>query len=61
MLDTLHRHDVRATFFVLGDKLRDRRKLAEGAHDNGHWIGNHTSNHLMPLGQSGERGVAGGS
>ena len=58
VLDTLHRHDVRATFFVLGDKLRDRRKLAERAHDEGHWIGNHTFNHLMPLGQCGERGVA---
>ena len=58
VLDTLRHHGVQATFFVLGDKLRDRRKLAERAHDEGHWIGNHTFNHLMPLGQSGERGVA---
>jgi peptidoglycan/xylan/chitin deacetylase (PgdA/CDA1 family) len=58
VLDTLHRHDLKATFFVLGDKLRDRRKHCERAHAEGHWIGNHTFNHLVPLGMSAEEGVA---
>lgn len=29
VLDTLRRHDIKSTFFVLGDKLRDRRKLGK--------------------------------
>jgi len=58
VLDTLRRHDVKATFFVLGHKLRDRRRLAERARDEGHWIGNHTYNHLVPLGLCAERGMA---
>jgi peptidoglycan/xylan/chitin deacetylase (PgdA/CDA1 family) len=60
VLDTLGRHDLKTTFFVLGDKLRDRRKLCERAHAEGHWIGNHTFNHLVPLGMSAERSVAAG-
>jgi len=60
VLDTLRRHDLRSTFFVLGDKLRDRRKLSERAHAEGHWIGNHTYNHLVPLGMSAESGIAAG-
>jgi peptidoglycan/xylan/chitin deacetylase (PgdA/CDA1 family) len=58
VLDTLRRHDLKSTFFVLGDKLRDRRKLSERAHAEGHWIGNHTYNHLVPLGMSAESGIA---
>lgn len=58
VLDTLARRDLKSTFFVLGDKLRDRRRLSERAHAEGHWIGNHTYNHLVPLGMSAERGIA---
>lgn len=58
VLDTLARHDIKATFFVLGEKLRDRRKLSERAHAEGHWIGNHTFNHMVPLGLSLERGMS---
>ncbi|HVY19454.1 MAG TPA: polysaccharide deacetylase family protein [Bauldia sp.] len=58
VLDTLQRHDIRATFFVVGDKLRDRRKFAERAHAEGHWIGNHTFNHQVPLGLTTEPGMA---
>jgi peptidoglycan/xylan/chitin deacetylase (PgdA/CDA1 family) len=58
VLDSLRRHDIRSTFFVLGDKLRDRRRLAERAHAEGHWIGNHTYNHIVPLGMSSESGIA---
>ncbi|HWA89848.1 MAG TPA: polysaccharide deacetylase family protein [Rhizomicrobium sp.] len=58
VLDTLRRHEVKATFFVVGDKMRDRRGLAERAHAEGHWIGNHTFNHQVPLGLTAEAGVA---
>lgn len=58
VLDTLRRREISATFFVLGDKMRDRRGLAERAHAEGHWIGNHTYNHLVPLGLSAEPGLS---
>lgn len=53
VLDILKEKGVKTTFFVLGDKLRDpeRMALVRRAHDEGHWIGNHTFNHLTPLGK----------
>jgi len=58
VLDVLARHDVRASFFVIGDKLRDpaRRAVCERAHSEGHWIGNHTFHHLTPLGLGRHKG-----
>lgn len=58
VLDTLRRQGIKSTFFVLGEKLRDRRRLAERGRDEGHWIGNHTYNHMVPLGMSAETGIA---
>ena len=58
VLDTLRRHDIKSSFFVLGERLRDRRKLAERAHAEGHWIGNHTYNHVVPLGICAEAGMS---
>jgi len=52
VLDVLARHGVKSTFFVIGEKL-DRpghRALAERAHAEGHWIGNHTWSHSLPFG-----------
>ena len=53
VLEVLRKEKVLATFFVLGAKLADpaRRKLAEQAHAEGHWIGNHTMTHGTPLGR----------
>jgi peptidoglycan-N-acetylglucosamine deacetylase len=53
VLDILARRGIRATFFVLGQKLVDPqlRALAARAHDGGHWIGNHTFTHSVPLGE----------
>jgi peptidoglycan-N-acetylglucosamine deacetylase len=53
VLGTLRRHDIRATFFVLGKNLADPalKALARRAHDEGHWIGNHTYSHGVPLGK----------
>lgn len=56
VLRALERRGLKATFFVLGKKLADpdRRRLAERAHDEGHWLGNHTFNHATPLGERAE-------
>lgn len=53
VLDVLGERGIRTTFFVIGEKLADpaRRKLAARAHDEGHWIGNHTFTHTVPLGE----------
>jgi len=60
VLEVLKQANVAATFFVLGSKLADpaRRRLAEQAHSEGHWIGNHTMTHRRPLGTITEPGVA---
>ena len=50
VLDVLAARDVRATFFVVGRELRKARPLAERAVGEGHWIGNHTMTHSVPLG-----------
>jgi peptidoglycan/xylan/chitin deacetylase (PgdA/CDA1 family) len=53
VLDILGNAGVPATFFVLGSKLADpeRRGIAKRAHAEGHWIGNHTKTHSVPLGR----------
>jgi peptidoglycan/xylan/chitin deacetylase (PgdA/CDA1 family) len=52
VLDVLARHGVKSTFFVIGEKLArpGHRAPAERAHAEGHWIGNHTWSHSLPLG-----------
>ncbi len=53
VLDILRERGITTTFFVIGEKLGDpeRRKLATRAYEEGHWIGNHTFTHSVPLGQ----------
>ena len=53
VLDVLARRGIAATFFVLGHKIADPAcfALAERAHAEGHWIGNHTWSHDRPLGE----------
>ena len=60
VLEVLKREKILATFFVLGAKLADpaRRRLAAQAHAEGHWIGNHTMTHGVPLGRLREPGAA---
>lgn len=50
VLDTLRSEDIRASFFVIGTKLMQARELAERAVEEGHWLGNHTWSHTIPLG-----------
>jgi peptidoglycan-N-acetylglucosamine deacetylase len=53
VLDILGQRGIKTTFFVIGEKLADpaRRELAARAHGEGHWIGNHTYTHSVPLGR----------
>ena len=53
VLDILEDHGVRATFFVIGEKIRASKtaaEIVERACAAGHWIGNHTDTHGTPLG-----------
>jgi peptidoglycan/xylan/chitin deacetylase (PgdA/CDA1 family) len=60
MLEILRQRGIRTTFFVIGEKLGnpERRRLAMRAHDEGHWIGNHTFTHSVPLGRQRDPGSA---
>ena len=51
VLDVLAAREIKATFFVVGAKLARHRELAERAHEEGHWIGNHTYTHSAPFGE----------
>jgi peptidoglycan/xylan/chitin deacetylase (PgdA/CDA1 family) len=53
LLDILARHGVRATFFVLGERVAHRALTVRRAVDEGHAIGNHSWDHprLTELGQ----------
>lgn len=55
VLAVLARRRIPATFFVVGQKLRDpaARACAERARAEGHAIGNHTLTHGDPLGRRG--------
>jgi len=60
VLDTLAKHAVPASFFVIGKNLAmpGRRALCERAAAEGHWIGNHSYTHSGPLGLRKEAGLA---
>ena len=45
LLEVLDRHGVRATFFMIGQFVRQRPELARQVHRAGHLIGNHTMTH----------------
>src|ERR1700691_4697722 len=53
VLDSLAQHNLKATFFVLGQKVSEpaRARIARRAIEEGHRIGNHTFSHTTPLGQ----------
>lgn len=60
VLDVLGRRGVKATFFVIGRKIADpeRRALAGRAQAEGHWVGNHTYTHSVPLGRQPDAAIA---
>ena len=45
ILDTLKEHDIKATFFMVGDNVRKYPELFERIKAEGHQVGNHTFNH----------------
>jgi peptidoglycan/xylan/chitin deacetylase (PgdA/CDA1 family) len=45
LLETLARHQVRATFFLIGKYVVSQRPLVRQMHEAGHLIGNHTWTH----------------
>lgn len=54
VLDILARHDIKSTFFVVGNRLARHRGAAQRAFDEGHWIGNHTWSHSHPFREKGD-------
>lgn len=45
ILDLLDRHDVKATFFVIGEKAEKHPYLIREIHRRGHQVGNHSWSH----------------
>ncbi len=45
VLDLLAEHDVQATFFIIGEQVREFPKIAKRIADSGHQICNHTMTH----------------
>ena len=46
VLDLLDKHDVKATFFMVGDNIRKHPEEFRMVVERGHRIGNHTFNHI---------------
>ena len=55
LLDVLARHDVRATFFLIGRFVRQRPEIVRAIRAAGHLVGNHTMSHPVLLFQSPRR------
>jgi peptidoglycan/xylan/chitin deacetylase (PgdA/CDA1 family) len=49
LLDVLARHQVRATFFLIGERARAYPRIAERIARAGHAVGNHTMHHPQPF------------
>ena len=45
ILDALHKHQVHATFLVVGTLIREKPELIREISDAGHTVGNHTMTH----------------
>lgn len=46
VLDLLARHDIKATFFCIGDNIRKHPEIFRRILEEGHSVGNHTFHHL---------------
>lgn len=47
LLEGLEERNVRATFFLLGEKIEERTEVVEKMHEDGHLIGNHSYSHVQ--------------
>src|SRR5512132_4259768 len=54
LLEVLARHEVKATFFMMGKYVEARPEIAREVHSAGHTVGNHTYSHpnLIFVGES---------
>ena len=52
LLDVLAKHDVPATFFMIGRFVRERPDIARAVASAGHVVGNHTFSHPLLIFQS---------
>ena len=52
VLDLLDRHDIKATFFMVGENVRRHPLLFEEIRRRGHSYGNHTMHHLQGVKES---------
>jgi peptidoglycan/xylan/chitin deacetylase (PgdA/CDA1 family) len=61
VLDILSARRIQTTFFVVGERLAEPggRALAIRANSEGHWIGNHSLTHSVPLGEKTDAEYAG--
>src|SRR6266850_3166237 len=55
LLEVLVRHDVRATFFMIGRYVRQRPDIAREVARAGHVVGNHTATHPLLIFESAAR------
>ena len=46
VLDLLDKHEIKATFFMVGDNIRKHPDIFQMVVERGHRIGNHTFNHI---------------
>lgn len=53
LLEVLARHNVRATFFMIGRFVQQRPEIARAVHAAGHLVGNHTMTHPWLAWQTG--------
>jgi peptidoglycan/xylan/chitin deacetylase (PgdA/CDA1 family) len=53
VLDVLARRGIKSSFFAIGKQLGDvgAQKALARAQDEGHWVGNHSWNHEVPIGE----------
>ena len=49
ILDLLREHNIKATFFMVGDNVRKYPELYQRIVSEGHQVGNHTHNHISGL------------
>ena len=57
VLDTLNRYGVKATFFLIGEKVRKHPDIVRRIVGDGHIIGNHTYTHSAKFPLSGSQSV----
>lgn len=50
ILETLKKYRVKATFFCVGENVKKHRELFNRIKEEGHFVGNHTFNHLKGWG-----------